>query len=158
MWMKRGINLSRCDKCDFYKKILNSPCHFFVIDILWLGLVARGFYKEQLGFIMAEKVNWAAAIIFYSFFIVGMVFFVINPALERQSLIYALLVGDIFNNCISWKWFFRNYKSSNYNLFITFHIRGAITGKKNIRIIQNGQNMRKIQVSSFLGFQKNKGF
>lgn len=69
---------------------------FFLVDILWLGFISKKLYRKHLGFIMAPKVNWAAAIIFYSLFIVGLVFFVINPALERSSLIYAILVGGFF--------------------------------------------------------------
>lgn len=80
----------------FLKKYLIALLIFFVIDILWLGLIAKGFYKDQLGFLMAEKVNWIAAIIFYSFYIIGMVFFVINPALEKESLGYALFIGGFF--------------------------------------------------------------
>jgi uncharacterized membrane protein len=69
---------------------------FFAIDMLWLGLIATGFYKSQIGFLMADKPNWAAAIIFYLIFIGGLVFFVINPAMEKQSWVYALLVGALF--------------------------------------------------------------
>jgi hypothetical protein len=38
---------------------------FFLIDMIWLGLVAKNFYRQQLGFLMASRINWAAAIIFY---------------------------------------------------------------------------------------------
>lgn len=69
---------------------------FFAIDMLWLGLIATSFYKSQIGFLMADKPNWAAAIIFYLIFIGGLVFFVINPALEKQSWQYALLAGALF--------------------------------------------------------------
>ncbi|NLY37124.1 MAG: DUF2177 family protein [Tissierellia bacterium] len=69
---------------------------FFLVDILWLGFISKNLYKKYLGFLMAPKVNWTAAIIFYSLFIVGLVFFVINPALEKSSLIYAILVGGFF--------------------------------------------------------------
>ena len=45
---------------------------------------------------MAPKVNWTAAIIFYFIFIAGLVFFAINPAIEKESLKYAILVGGFF--------------------------------------------------------------
>ena len=45
---------------------------------------------------MAPKVNWTAALIFYALFIAGLVFFVINPALAKDSLMYAILAGGFF--------------------------------------------------------------
>lgn len=69
---------------------------FFVIDMIWLGLVARKFYKKYLGFIMAEKVKWPAAIIFYLFFIFGLLFFVVIPSLGQDCWFYALWTGALF--------------------------------------------------------------
>ncbi len=69
---------------------------FFVIDMIWLGLVAKKFYREQLGFLMGAKVYWPAAIIFYLLFIVGLVFFVVYPAIEQDSWFYALWTGAFF--------------------------------------------------------------
>ncbi len=69
---------------------------FFVIDIIWLGVVARSFYRQQLGHLMKDNVNWTAAIIFYALFIAGVLFFVLHPALQRESWTYALWVGALF--------------------------------------------------------------
>lgn len=69
---------------------------FFIIDLTWLGLVAKKFYNSQIGFLMKSNINWAAAIIFYLLFIGGLIFFVINPALAKESLKYAVLVGGFF--------------------------------------------------------------
>jgi len=69
---------------------------FLLIDLLWLGIVARGFYQEQLGFLMRSSVNWTAAIIFYLLFIAGLLFFVIHPAVEKDSSTFALLAGAFF--------------------------------------------------------------
>lgn len=69
---------------------------FFAIDIVWLGFVAKDFYREQLGFIMATKTNWPAAVVFYLIFIGGLMFFAINPALAKDSIKYAFLVGGLF--------------------------------------------------------------
>jgi uncharacterized membrane protein len=46
---------------------------FFIIDILWLGVIAKGFYRRQLGFILSPQVNWAAAVVFYLMYIAGRV-------------------------------------------------------------------------------------
>lgn len=69
---------------------------FFAVDILWLGYVSKGLYKRYLGHYMAEKVNWTAALIFYGLFIAGLVYFVIQPALDKESLVHAMLAGGFF--------------------------------------------------------------
>ena len=69
---------------------------FLAIDMLWLGLIAKPFYNKYLGFIMAPKVNFIAAFIFYAIFIFGMLVFVINPALNKKSPRSALLYGIFF--------------------------------------------------------------
>ncbi len=69
---------------------------FFAIDMVWLGLVAKTFYKNQIGFLMKPDINWAAAILFYLLFIVGLVLFVIAPAVEKGTWVRALLLGALF--------------------------------------------------------------
>jgi uncharacterized membrane protein len=69
---------------------------FFAIDMLWLVLVAKNFYKQQIGFLMKPDINWLAAIIFYLLFITGLIIFVITPAMVRQSWVHALLYGALF--------------------------------------------------------------
>ncbi len=69
---------------------------FFLIDMVWLGLVARNFYRQQLGFLMKTNINWAVALIFYFLFVAGIVFFVVYPSIEKNSWTYALLAGAFF--------------------------------------------------------------
>lgn len=69
---------------------------FLAIDMIWLGLVAKNFYRSQIGTLMKPDVNWTAAIIFYLIFIVGLVVFVITPAVEKNSWTHALLFGALF--------------------------------------------------------------
>ncbi len=69
---------------------------FFLIDMIWLGLVANKFYQKHIGFLMTTQVNWAAAILFYLLFIAGLVVFVISPALEKNSLIQVIGMGTLF--------------------------------------------------------------
>lgn len=45
---------------------------------------------------MVENVNWIAAIIFYMIFIAGILFFVINPSIEKDNIRYAILAGAFF--------------------------------------------------------------
>lgn len=69
---------------------------FMAIDMVWLGLVAKNFYKNQVGFLMKPDINWTAAILFYLLFIVGLVLFVILPSVEKSSWMQALLLGAFF--------------------------------------------------------------
>jgi uncharacterized membrane protein len=80
----------------FIKLYLIALPVFFAIDMIWLGLVAKTFYREQIGFLMKSDINWAAAIIFYLLFIAGLVLFVIVPAYEKGSWSHALSYGAIF--------------------------------------------------------------
>lgn len=68
---------------------------FLAFDALWLGLIARGFYQNQIGYLLGP-VNWVAAIIFYLIFVAGLVFFAMLPALESDSFATAMLLGAIF--------------------------------------------------------------
>jgi uncharacterized membrane protein len=69
---------------------------FFLIDMIWLGVVAKGFYRRHLGTMLSPKVNWAAAILFYLLFIVGLLVFVIKPALISGEPLKALFFGALF--------------------------------------------------------------
>ena len=80
----------------FIKLFLIALPVFFVIDIIWLALVARKFYNNHIGTLMRPDVNWYAAGIFYVIFLCGLVVFVITPALGKHSLIHALLFGALF--------------------------------------------------------------
>lgn len=69
---------------------------FFAIDMFWLGVVSKNFYRAQIGHLMTSNVNWIAAIIFYLIFIVGLVVFVIEPAMAKGNWSHALLFGALF--------------------------------------------------------------
>jgi uncharacterized membrane protein len=82
---------------SFYLKLyaLTIPI-FFVIDILWLGVIAKGFYRRKLSFILSADVNWAAAVIFYLIYIAGILFFAVRPALANNSWRDAVVLGGLF--------------------------------------------------------------
>jgi len=69
---------------------------FFAIDMVWLGLIAKNLYRKYLGSFLSDTVNWTAAIIFYLLFIVGIFYFAILPAIEKNSLAKAVLSGALF--------------------------------------------------------------
>ncbi len=69
---------------------------FFAIDMTWLGFIAKDLYKKYLGGFLSDKVNWTAAIIFYLLFIIGIFYFAILPAIEKNSVAKAILSGALF--------------------------------------------------------------
>ncbi len=69
---------------------------FFVVDIIWLGLVAKDLYNKEIGSLLKPDVNWVAAIIFYLLFILGLVVFVIEPSVSSSSLGKVMLLGAFF--------------------------------------------------------------
>ncbi|MBK8908261.1 MAG: DUF2177 family protein [Rhodospirillales bacterium] len=69
---------------------------FLVADGFWLGLVAKSFYRNAIGPMMAEQVNVAAAAVFYLLYIVGVVVFAVSPAFETGSWRTALVFGALF--------------------------------------------------------------
>jgi len=81
---------------DYIKMYFITLIVFFGIDLIWLGVVAKNLYRQQLGFLMKDNVNWAAALTFYMIFIGGVVYFVVNPALINDSWRHALFVGMLF--------------------------------------------------------------
>lgn len=69
---------------------------FLLLDFLWLGFVAKGFYRQEIGALLLDKFNMAAAIGFYLVFVVGVVIFAVLPALQAGSWKTALLYGALF--------------------------------------------------------------
>ncbi len=80
----------------FLKIYAISVLVFFVLDMLWLGVVAKGFYQKQIGHLLRVDVNWIAAGAFYLVFLAGVVTFVIQPAIDRHSIQYAVSYGALF--------------------------------------------------------------
>jgi len=72
---------------------------FLIIDGAWLMLIAKNFYAKHLGYLMAKNPNLAAAGIFYLIYIFTMVVLIISPALQKGSLITAILTGALFGLC-----------------------------------------------------------
>lgn len=66
------------------------------LDLIWLGVVAKGFYQEQLASLMRPDVQWLPAVLFYLIYVAAVVAIVVVPAVEQQSLGRAVLYGALF--------------------------------------------------------------
>ena len=67
-----------------------------ILDFIWLGFIAKKLYYDEMGSILLEKPNMLPALLFYVVYVVGVVVFVISPALEKGSWQYALGYGALF--------------------------------------------------------------
>lgn len=68
---------------------------FFGLDFFWLGRVATGFYRSQLGEMMRDRPDFIAAGLFYLVYVAGIVYFAVGPALAGGGLRQAALAGAI---------------------------------------------------------------
>lgn len=69
---------------------------FIIIDLLWLGLIAKDLYQRELGHLLKPNVNFTAAVIFYLIFIIALSVFVIVPGIEADSIWKVILLGALF--------------------------------------------------------------
>lgn len=81
---------------QFAKHYLITLVVFTLIDLVWLLVISKRLYQEKIGHLMADTVNLPAAAIFYLLYILALVFFVINPAVDKKSVLYALGAGAFF--------------------------------------------------------------
>ena len=69
---------------------------FFILDLIWLSIMATNFYRARIPDIMATDVNYVAAVLFYLMFVAGVVIFAVGPALESGRWSVALIYGALF--------------------------------------------------------------
>lgn len=69
---------------------------FLGIDLVWLGVIAKDLYRKELKKHIAKQFKAVPAFIFYALFIVGMLLFAVVPAINSESLIYAMGYGAAY--------------------------------------------------------------
>jgi uncharacterized membrane protein len=68
---------------------------FLVLDACWLTLMGPRLYRPALSHLMADEVDWIAAVLFYAIYIAGLLIFAVVPGLERKAPRHALLLGAV---------------------------------------------------------------
>jgi len=74
------------------------------VDVLWLGFIAKSFYRDGIGHLMADSPNLVAGGVFYLLYPVGIMLFAVAPAALYGGLAApadaqwsrALLAGALF--------------------------------------------------------------
>jgi uncharacterized membrane protein len=77
----------------FFISYLAALVALAVLDGLWLGLVARDFYKARLGQLLLDQPNWPVAALFYLIHAAGIVVF---PMALAGTGLAAVLYGALF--------------------------------------------------------------
>lgn len=81
---------------DYVYYFVVAGALFLIFDLLWLGYVAKNFYRTQLGKLFVKKVVTGPAIVFYVLYICGLLFFALRPALDAGSGADAFVYGGLF--------------------------------------------------------------
>ena len=68
----------------------------FALDLVWLGVVAKDFYRRYLPTLLRTDVRWGPGLLFYALYVAAIIVFVVQPAIERQSLGRAVALGAFF--------------------------------------------------------------
>jgi uncharacterized membrane protein len=66
---------------QLWKHYVAALVPFLLIDLLWLGVVAKGFYRRELGDLLRQPIGKVAALAFYLLYPLGLAVFVIPQAL-----------------------------------------------------------------------------
>ena len=83
---------------NFLRHFLLAALAFTVLDLIWLGILARRIYERYLGHHMRPQTDWLAAILFYFIFLAGLVYFVVLPAAglpARKVLLNGAFFGAV---------------------------------------------------------------
>lgn len=80
----------------FIRSLLVSMVFFMAIDLGWIKYVVNPLYKKHLPEFIADRPNAGAAIAFYILFLSGLVYFVIQPAIEKGTWTASIIPGMIY--------------------------------------------------------------
>jgi len=95
---------------------------FLGLDALWIGKVALGLYRQDLGGQLLDKPNLAVAGLFYLFYIAGIVILAISPALAEGNWLKALLFGAVLGLVA-----YGTYDFTNLSTLKAYTVRLALT-------------------------------
>ena len=115
---------------------------FVAADMVRLGVMAPRFYRPTLGDIAISGVNLPPAIVFYAIYPIGLLIFVISPALRSGSVMSAALYGALFGLFTYGTYDLTNYATlRNWTLQLTVvdvawgAILGAVTSIATVWVV-----------------------
>lgn len=69
---------------------------FLAIDAVWLGYVARDFYKSRMGDLLLDQPRFGIAAGFYAIYVIGLLYFAVVPGLNAGSIGLTALNAALF--------------------------------------------------------------
>lgn len=81
---------------DYIKIYTAMAVTFLAVDGLWLGVIAKNFYKKYLGDLMSANPNYVAAGVFYAMYLFGLLMLIVLPAARENSLTRVIWSGALF--------------------------------------------------------------
>jgi uncharacterized membrane protein len=66
-----------------------------VIDGVWLAVIARNLYRDNLAHLLGDSTNWIAAVAFYLIYVAGVTFFATLPGVDEGSALTAAWRGAL---------------------------------------------------------------
>ena len=71
-------------------------CIFLIFDLLWIGVIARDFYRDSMGALMSDKPRLDVGLVFYALYVVGLTIFGASAGMPTSDWKPALLYGALF--------------------------------------------------------------
>ena len=68
---------------------------FLLVDMIWLLWLGRNFYVSEIGELLRQPPNLAAAAAFYLLYVTGLMIMVIWPAAQAESVTQGLIYGAL---------------------------------------------------------------
>jgi uncharacterized membrane protein len=75
---------------------LTTAVVMIVIDLIWLGVIAKPLYQQGIGHLMTDKPNIAAAVTFYLLFPAGLMVFAVTPQVAMEGWQKTAWLGAMF--------------------------------------------------------------
>lgn len=80
----------------FFVAYVCTATVYFPIDLIWIGAIARTFYRTQMGVLLSDQPKIAVGVAFYVLYTIGLVTFAVGPALAQGSWRIAAIWGAAF--------------------------------------------------------------
>jgi uncharacterized membrane protein len=72
-----------------------------ILDVAWLRVVMGPLYRAELGELMREQPALTPSVLFYLFYVVGIVVFAVMPGVSATSVLRAGLLGGLLG-CLAY--------------------------------------------------------
>ncbi|MDN2568398.1 DUF2177 family protein [Aquibium sp. A9E412] len=69
---------------------------FLVVDLIWIGVIAKNLYNNRIGDILLDSPRWGVAAVFYLLYIGGLIYFAVAGAMATGSVAQAAANGALF--------------------------------------------------------------